>query len=81
MDYENHICNQLDFLYGPQGEQVWLEIKGIIDRFLKNNNDLSSERFQLTEKDAILITYGDQFQSPNQSPFFLRLLDIVLVIG
>lgn len=68
MDYENHIRDQLDFLYGPQSEQVWQEIRGIIDRYLDRNDDLPSEKFQLTEKDAILITYGDQFQSPNQSP-------------
>jgi len=67
MDYENHIRKQLDFLYGPQSDQLWQEIRGIIDRFLDKNNDLPSENFQLTEKDAILITYGDQFRAPNQS--------------
>ena len=67
MDYRNHIQQQLKFLYGDNYGQTWHEIMVIIDEFRSRNNELPSEKFHLTEKDAILITYGDQFQSSNQS--------------
>jgi sucrose phosphorylase len=67
MDYKNHIQKQLMFLYGDKSEQVWQELNQIIDEFRARNYRLPAEKFQLTEKDAILITYGDQFQSSNQN--------------
>lgn len=67
MDYENHIRNQLDYLYGDQSEQIWLEINKIIKEFRIRNRVLPSDKFHLTEKDAILITYGDQFQESKRS--------------
>ena len=67
MDYENHIQLQLDFLYGEQTNQIMHDLRGIITAFRSRNADLPREKFCPTEKDVILITYGDQFQSDNQS--------------
>ena len=67
MDYENHIKDQLTFLYGESSPVVWQELSEIIDRFHERTGGIHSERFDLSEKDVILITYGDQFQSPDQS--------------
>jgi len=67
MKHENHIREQLEFLYGDQGDQIWIAIKDIVDDFRLRNDSLPSEIFHLTEKDAILITYGDQFQTLTQS--------------
>ncbi len=67
MDNENHIRHQLGFLYGDQSDQIYQEIIEIIGEFHSRNSSLPDEEFHLTEVDAILITYGDQFQSSNQS--------------
>ena len=67
MDYWKNIQQQLIFLYGDRFDQVWREILDIIDEYRSRNNELPAAKFHLTEKDAILITYGDQFQSSNQN--------------
>jgi sucrose phosphorylase len=61
MTFETHIRKQLDFLYGSQGDRIWLEIKQIMEDFQARNPQLSEVEFQLDEKDVVLITYGDQF--------------------
>ena len=66
MDNENLLQDQLDFLYGNQSEEISNKIIELIDEFRARNPGTHPGPFQLSEKDTILITYGDQFQSPNQ---------------
>ena len=63
---EQHIRQQLQFLYGDQEEQVWLELQEKITEFASRNPFLSHKKFGMNEQDAILITYGDQFQDSAQ---------------
>jgi sucrose phosphorylase len=63
---EQLIRQQLQFLYGDQGDQVWLELQERITEFASRNPSLSHKKFVMNEQDAILITYGDQFQDSAQ---------------
>lgn len=67
MDYKNHIREQLTFLYGEKSQDVWRDLSDSLDKFRERTGGIQSERFDLSEKDVVLITYGDQFQSPDQS--------------
>ncbi len=60
------IRRQLEFLYGKEGERIWLELQRLIGGFIKRSPNLTKGKFELSEKDVILITYGDQFQEKNQ---------------
>jgi sucrose phosphorylase len=66
MKDEMHIRNQLQFLFGDWAEQIWLELQRRINEFLSRNPSLSSSNFDMNESDAVLITYGDQFQDKDQ---------------
>lgn len=67
MGYEDSIRHQLSFLYGEGSDLIWLDIDNIIGDFRLRNPGLQSGKFNLTEKDAVLITYGDQFQNGDHS--------------
>jgi sucrose phosphorylase len=74
------IQEHLAFLYGTElVRDIWVELETILSAFHQRNPDLVAKdgSTQLTEQDAILITYGDQFQSPGVAP--LRVLRQVLV--
>ena len=61
------IREHLTFLYGPdQAGPVWEDLEIILNDFRRRNRNLAlaPSTGQLTERDAILITYGDQFQEP-----------------
>jgi sucrose phosphorylase len=64
---EIHIRQQLVFLYGSEGEQVWFELQERINGFHTRNPNLPRVEFGMNERDAVLITYGDQFKEKNQS--------------
>lgn len=66
MSDENIIRQQLDYLYGVDGEQSWIELQKLIKEFQSRNPNLVGDEFRLDEKDAILITYGDQFQEKDR---------------
>jgi sucrose phosphorylase len=66
MSDENIIRQQLDYLYGVDGEQSWIELQKLIMGFQSRNPNLVGDEFRLDEKDAILITYGDQFQEKDR---------------
>ena len=73
MTPEHRIRELLNDLYGAEkGETVWIELLGILDKYrylerrTKGNTSLGEEIF--SEKDAILITYGDQVQEKNTKP-------------
>ena len=73
MTPEERICDHLVFLYGKQKSiYIWSELKSIMDTFsdrISQLPNLQREEFSgLTERDAVLITYGDQFQEPGLTP-------------
>jgi glycosidase len=65
------ILDHLTFLYSAeQATPVWQRLESILTDFHRRNPELASEDAvgPLTERDAILITYGDQFQEPGVPP-------------
>ena len=66
MNDELHIRRQLQSLYGTREGEIWLELQARINDFASRNPSLSRNNFEMTERDAVLITYGDQFQSDSQ---------------
>ncbi len=80
-DPEKRIRDHLAFLYGPaEARHLWPDLAERLAAFRQRNPHLSREvpplAERLTERDAILITYGDQIQEPGKPP--LRSLDEVL---
>ncbi|MFC2029593.1 alpha-amylase family glycosyl hydrolase [Chloroflexota bacterium] len=74
------ILENLTLLYGAeQARLVWKNLETILGDFHRRNPYLAVRRKTalLTERDAILITYGDQFQQPDTLP--LQTLHQVLV--
>ncbi len=68
---EARILDHLTFLYGAeQARPLWEDLKAILDDFHRRNPDLhgNSATAPLSEADAVLITYGDQFQEPGVPP-------------
>lgn len=57
-DKEHTINKRLHKLYGP--EIAERAVDSIIDLIFKYKSRIQSEEYQLSEKDVILITYGDQ---------------------
>ncbi|MGD9048724.1 MAG: sugar phosphorylase, partial [Anaerolineae bacterium] len=75
----SRIRSHLAFLYGAeQVDSVWQHLTSILHDFRQRNPTLAAETANaatvsapsdpLTERDAILITYGDQFQEPGVPP-------------
>jgi sucrose phosphorylase len=62
MSEEKLIRQQLNFVYGSEGEQIWFDLQKLIGDFQSRNPDLVGAEFSPNEKDVVLITYGDQFQ-------------------
>lgn len=65
------ILDHLTFLYGAdQAKPTWHRLEALLRDFSQRNPTLAwpSEAGQLTQQDAILITYGDQFQEPGVPP-------------
>jgi sucrose phosphorylase len=73
MTPESRIQDHLVFLYG-EGEagQVWPQLRDRLADFKECNPHLgemvAGPAERLTERDAILITYGDQISEPGRSP-------------
>lgn len=70
---ESRICSHLRFLYGDRaGADLWPRLQERLSAFRKGHPEFSqgvpapSER--LTQRDVILITYGDQISEPGCSP-------------
>lgn len=65
--YENHsIHERLDFIYGKEvAMDAIMELSAVINRYRYRIN---SAPYHLSEKDTILITYGDQVQRLNETP-------------
>ena len=70
---ESRIKTLLTSLYGQEiGGQVWPELEARLTVFRECNPHLAVDvqplNQRLTEQDAILITYGDQFSGPENTP-------------
>lgn len=65
MKYEERVRDILNTLYGRGIEEIYQALSGMLDQFQTRNPGLLYEQYELTEKDVILITYGDQFQQEN----------------
>ncbi len=70
---ETRIQEGLEFLYKPEeARQTWIKLQEIMSHFKQPNASIRSPLEEgsdgLSERDAILITYGDQFQEPESPP-------------
>jgi glycosidase len=73
MTAEDRIREHLSFLYGPAtASETFRALQGRLQEFRQRNPQLArnarSAEERLTERDAFLITYGDQFQAPGSPP-------------
>ncbi len=74
--YAQRLKNKITFLYGvPHLESVYLELERIMKVYYAHKTPLMKEfeaqfkpEDRFTEKDIILITYGDLIKTPNQKP-------------
>jgi glycosidase len=66
------IRDHLMALYGDRGPAVWARLQERLAAYTRQHPELSagqrSARERLTERDAVLITYGDQVREPGVSP-------------
>jgi len=67
IQYESHtIFERLEFLYPKEDiTQAYELISKLIQKYKKR---IKSTEYHLSEKDTILITYGDQLQQPGEMP-------------
>lgn len=65
--YEQHsIHERLEFIYGKETANKAIgELSALIDKYRER---ITSTPYHLSEKDTILITYGDQVQRLNEAP-------------
>jgi sucrose phosphorylase len=79
MSPEERIRQWVQFLYPQQADLVFRRLQALLADFVDYHPDLSREAAtrQLTQRDVILITYGDLFQAAGQSPLHTlgRFLD------
>ncbi len=81
MTPERRIRDHLAFLYGKtEAEALWPRLEARLEAFRRRNPHLREEvpppEERLTERDAFLITYGDQFQEPGR-PLLQTLADFL----
>ena len=67
IQYESHtVLERLEFLYKKDDA---LKAYGLITKLIKKyKKTIKSTEYHLSEKDTILITYGDQLQQPGEMP-------------
>ena len=75
------ILSDLTFVYGPAvAAELWPHLQAVLQRFQAAYPKLSSAASppdqRVTERDVVLITYGDQIQEPGKPP--LQTLDDTL---
>jgi sucrose phosphorylase len=79
MSLEERMRQLVQFLYPEHAGIVFDRLQALLKHYIQHHPDLSEEagRRQLTEQDAVLITYGDQFQTPYSPPLhsLKRFLD------
>jgi sucrose phosphorylase len=69
---EELIRDHLSFLYGERGPEVWAALSERLAAFAREHPALAADRRppaeRLSERDAVLITYGDQVSEPGVAP-------------
>lgn len=77
MTTEERIRKHISFLYGEENtERIWSELYSILSKFKQNVERIPKYSYNLSERDAVLITYGDNIQTPGQPS--LRILKELL---
>jgi len=69
MSSSTQIREHLSILYGAEAsDAVFEQLSSILEEFRRDNPHLTGHRTErnLTQADAILITYGDQIQAPDR---------------
>ena len=82
---EERIQNHLAFLYGqPEANRLWPPLQARLHAFRASHPQFLHRSYHLDQRDAILITYGDQVSEPGVPPlrslakfFTLRLGDLI----
>ncbi len=68
MNPSDRIQDHLQFLYGDEiAKTLWKQLHERIKQFKAHHPNLSRKDAHLSQEDAILITYGDQFQEGDRS--------------
>ncbi len=70
---DERLCDHLEFLYGRTGrEEVWPALRKRLEDFRRRHPELLTGARdpgqRLTERDAFVITYGDQVTEPGRAP-------------
>ena len=87
MTPEERIRKHLAFLYGPDGAGLWRRLAARLDAYAAEHPGLRHApppADRLSQRDVVLITYGDQIQQPGHAPlqtlsdFAARYLDGVV---
>ena len=70
MPAERALREHLAFLYGPgEAERVWPRLTALLTDFAARHPQLGARRGErLSERDAVLITYGDQLRAAGEAP-------------
>jgi len=71
MSASERIRQKLSFIYGEEvAQSLWPQMEAILDNFHQqiSEKQAASPSGQLSQRDAILITYGDQIQAPDRPP-------------
>lgn len=63
--HEKTILQRLEFLYGKEARQAHDELQELLENFRVK---IESQEYHLSEKDVILITYGDQLRKSGEAP-------------
>ncbi len=71
-DAELRIRELLAFLYGKEGSRIWQALRPKLETFRRRHPEPSetppAPKERLSERDAFLITYGDQITEPGRAP-------------
>ncbi len=69
MNTENRIQKQLELLYGEEANRkIWVDLKQQLQNFKRKYPVPSGRKYEISEKDIVLITYSDQFKEVTQTP-------------
>lgn len=69
MTIEDTIRHHLAVLYGlPAAEAAWNKLARILEQYRRHPAPVPAHAGPFSEKDAVLITYGDTFNQPGRAP-------------
>lgn len=68
MNPEDRLYAHILSLYPDQADWLWGKLIGKLQEFRRRHPNLHENLIGFSQEDAILITYGDQFQRPQEQP-------------